>query len=161
MVNIKIYFYKNYTNNIISRLIHFFQTILKCKEYAKYTHVELQIGETSYSSSFMDGGVRKKNINYDESHWDFIEMIISEEEMFSILDFFEEQEGKKYDLRNIFLSQFFNFKNDNCDKWVCSELVTKLLSFVSGIKLNNKPYEYSPCELARELIRNNNMKIGC
>ena len=39
----------------------------------KYSHVEIVLSDgTSYSSSFMDGGVRGKHIQFNGSNWDFI-----------------------------------------------------------------------------------------
>lgn len=58
----------------------------------KYSHVELQIDGTCYSSSFRDGGVRSKVIS-DLSHFDLFPVTVDKE---AALDRFKWDEGKHY-----------------------------------------------------------------
>ena len=52
-----------------------------------HTHCELWINGISYSSSPRDVGVRKKRINYNIHHWDFIEISLQARQKQLMLQF--------------------------------------------------------------------------
>lgn len=84
-----------------------------------YSHVEIQFSDgLSASSSFMDKGVRFKQIEYSQDHWDFIDLP-PEWEAYARL-WFKTNEGKSYDLMgNVFLA--VGFFGDSYTKFFCSE----------------------------------------
>ena len=56
-------------------LFHYFTHIVTCvvltirdRSYTKYSHTELVINNTGYSSSVRDHGVRSKVIDFDSGH---------------------------------------------------------------------------------------------
>jgi hypothetical protein len=65
--------------------------------------------------------------------------------------FFYQNDGKKYDLKNIFLNKIFSFNSDDDDKWICSEIVSYALQRYLNIKFYRKPKSIYPAELYIEL----------
>lgn len=91
----------------------------------KYSHVEIVFENgLSASSSFMDGGVRFKAIDYNSQNWDFV--TIDDKFSSAAWEWFSEHEGQKYDLiGNIhFLLPMIG---DNRHKWSCSESIAESL----------------------------------
>lgn len=107
---------------------------------SQYSHCEIVIGDYWYSSSWYDGGVRRKKIDYNPESWDFIEVPYDES---IIVEFFHQTQGKEYDLKGIVLSQIFPFKTQDMDKYYCSEWC--------AIALGLKDTIVSPEELWEEL----------
>lgn len=116
-----------------------------------YSHAELKFPNgLSASSSFMDKGVRTKQINYSSvGYWDFLPLPTELEA--KTWDWFRENDGKKYDiLGNLrFASNFFR---DSSNKWFCSEAIMAALGFY-------EPYRYGPSGLATTLTHHFNTKI--
>lgn len=88
---------------------------------SQYSHCELVIGEFCYTSSFMDGGVRSKQIDLTNGNWDLIDVPWGNEER--ALWFFKQTKGAKYDWLGIFGSQFFNLRFEDSKKYFCNEWV--------------------------------------
>lgn len=68
----------------------------------KYSHVELVLKDSngvwkSHSSSFRDGGVRGKYIDFTPGRWDFVTMTVTQEQLDYILFVFRIFDGHKYD----------------------------------------------------------------
>lgn len=61
---------------------------------SRYSHVELVIDGYGYSSSFMDGGVRRKMIDFSSGHWD---LYPAEVDVPRALARFAADKGKPYD----------------------------------------------------------------
>ena len=118
---------------------------------SKYTHVEIAIpnGDTydCYSSSHMDGGVRKKAITLKSGKWTLIEL--KNVNANSIRAKFKYEEGKKYDYLGL-ISTRLNFLPSNQNKWFCSELCAGLLGL-------SRPHNYGIHKIHQYAL--NNQKI--
>lgn len=84
-----------------------------------YSHAELIFSDgISASASFADGGVRFKQIDYDPSKWDFVEIPDRLEPR--IRAWFEDHEGDLYDiLGNVHF--LVPLVGDSKSRWCCSE----------------------------------------
>lgn len=109
----RVAFYKAKYGNWQDKLIAFWT-------FSRYSHCELVIGDTWYTSSHRDGGVRAKKIIPNLEHWDFLPVLVDEE---FVTDFFARTKGEGYDWINIFFSQIIPLRLQNSSKWVCSEWV--------------------------------------
>lgn len=101
-----------------------------------YSHCELVFGDgVSASSSYIDGGVRFKIIDYgDTDHWDFIDLPDALED--SARDWFRIHAGQPYDLwGNVRFA--FGFARESKGAWFCSEAVMAALGF-------KEAYRYGP-----------------
>lgn len=98
-----------------------------------YSHCELIFSDgLSASSSFIDGGVRFKSIDYKEDNWDFVELPDYLEAQ--AREWFEEHEGDKYDvLGNIRFVLFF-FRHSKT-KHFCNEAISDSLGFKESWRL--------------------------
>ncbi|HEV2612548.1 MAG TPA: hypothetical protein VGU61_19960 [Noviherbaspirillum sp.] len=100
-----------------------------------YSHCELVFFDgRSASSSFMDGGVRFKKIDFNPDHWDFVDLPLYLE--VPARDWFMQHMGQPYDiLGNIhfILSPIGHDKR----KWFCSEAMAAALGF-------EDPHRYDP-----------------
>lgn len=107
-----------------------------------YSHCEIIYEDEWYSSSWYDGGVRRKKITLKPENWDIynIKTYINEQDF---LEFFERTNHKKYDLKGIFLSQIIPLKSQDSDKYFCSEWCSIIF------KLNNTAI--NPNKLSEEL----------
>lgn len=94
-------------------------------ERGPYSHCELVFPDgMSASSSFEDGGVRFKRIEYDPAKWDFIEVPWADGG--AARRWFEAHEGKAYDLLGN-VRFLFGPIQDGGDKSFCSEAVLDAL----------------------------------
>lgn len=104
----------------------------------KYSHCELIFSDgMSASSSFIDKGVRFKNIEYNLDHWDFITLPSELED--HARQWFVDHKGESYDLLgNIhFLIPVIG---DAKIMWTCSESIAAALRMIA-------PWRYSPNSL--------------
>ena len=105
----------------------------------KYSHCEIVFSNgISASSSFMDHGVRFKQIGYSSiGNWDFLHIPDQDGLVeISALNWFRRHEGKAYDIwGNIRFAT--NFARDSSDKWFCSEACMAALGFPEA-------YRYGP-----------------
>lgn len=92
---------------------------VRAKERGPYSHCELVFsGGLSASSSFSDGGVRFKLIEYDPARWDFVALPQHLEA--PAREYFVAHEGESYDLMgNVY--QLFGFVPPASRKQFCSE----------------------------------------
>lgn len=108
----------------------------------KYSHCELIFSDgMAASSSFADGGVRFKRIEFSPDRWDFIKL--SDELEADARAWFEAHAGQKYDLRGN-VRFVLDFLRDDKDKWFCSEAKGAAL----GIK---EPWRLDPNNLFQVL----------
>lgn len=104
-----------------------------------YSHDELVVDGVAYSSSFMDGGVRRKvGINFDNGHWDLIPVPWAKAE--NVIALYNRTRKKKYDIFGIIFSHLFNRTKQDSNKWFCSEWCAH------GLGLNTSVF--SPSSLA-------------
>ena len=138
---VKVAFYKG-KKGFISKLICWYKD-------AKYSHCELVYGGYCFSSSEVDGKVRRKKINLREETWDVIDIpwLYAPGELFA---FFRKHEGKKYDFKGIILSQIFGHQRHNPNKYFCSEFCAE------AIGLRN-PQRFDPQGLYDLLIFGNDI----
>jgi hypothetical protein len=99
-------------------------------ERGPYSHCELIFSDgVAASSSYMDGGVRFKEIEFDPAKWDFIELPAHLEH--TARDWFIINQGRAYDIRgNIHF--LFGFVPHSTDKWFCSESIAEALGFIES-----------------------------
>ena len=124
-------------------------------EKGLYSHCEIIFSNgISASSSFMDGGVRFKDIQYDLDKWDIFELPYFDEKY--AYDYFVKRIGKKYNLRgNIHF--VFGFIRGNSDGLFCSEACAEALGLENG-------WQFAPNALAHIIMlvveRNKYMKVN-
>jgi len=116
-----------------------------------YSHCEIVIDNTWYSSSARDGGVRKKNIHHNPENWDFIDIKIQVNDKNIIKMFFNKQIGKKYDYVGILLSQVIPLHEDIKNRWFCSEICAYTLQLIDILPKDKKSNWYSPGRLYKRL----------
>lgn len=111
-------------------------------ERGPYSHCELIFSDgLAASSSYTDGGVRFKHIDFHPEHWDFIELPAHLEPLARY--WFEKHAGEKYDMRGN-VRFFAGFMNDGDGQWFCSEALAAAL----GMK---ESWRYGPNGLAAVL----------
>jgi len=116
-----------------------------------YSHCEIVIDNTWYSSSARDGGVRKKNIYHNPENWDFIDIKIQVNDENIIKMFFNKQIGKKYDYVGILLSQVIPLHKDIKNRWFCSEICAYALQLIGMLPKDKRPNWYSPGRFYKKL----------
>jgi hypothetical protein len=106
---------------------------------SKYSHVEL-VFSTGHaaSSSYMDGGVRFKMIDFNEDKWDFVDLPAHLER--AAFGWFLAHRGQKYDLLGN-LHFIVAPVADDKRRWFCSESVAAALGLPD-------PWRYDPGTLA-------------
>ena len=98
-----------------------------------YSHCELVFSDgLSASASFIDGGVRFKQIKYKPEQWDVVELQGFDED--KARQWFEDHEGEKYDLLGNLRFIFFFVKPSN-NKWFCSEAIAEALGISESWRL--------------------------
>ena len=94
-----------------------------------YSHCEIEIDGFIYSSSLMDGGIRKKSsagLHVDD--WDSIDLsFLGEDVKSKVLSYFSSTEGLKYDIVDLFLNQIINTnrvvsRGSFCSDWCAQAL---------------------------------------
>lgn len=92
---------------------------------SRYSHVELVFANgLSASSSYIDGGVRIKAIEFDPARWDFVVLPAHIEPV--ARDWFEAHHGQPYDLLGNLHFVLAPVADDKA-KWFCSESVAAAL----------------------------------
>lgn len=98
-------------------------------EKGNYSHCELIFNNgRSASSSYTDGGVRFKQIEYDPEHWDFIDLPQELHDVAYHWFINAAIDGIKYDLRANFHFVFGPISEDR-NKRFCSEAMMEALGF--------------------------------
>lgn len=114
-----------------------------------YSHTELifpEFGGVSWSSSFMDGGVRGKMIGYStKDAWDFFKIPESFDAR-AALKYCQERDGWPYDVRgNMRFGIAIVVPSDSKEKIFCSEINTGALGLPD-------PYKLDPCLAVNMLV---------
>lgn len=137
----QIAFYKGKTR-VFNRLVSWYLR-------GPYSHCELVLQtntdgySTCASSSFMDGGVRMKQIKLDPEHWDVIEVQGSVAVAVRWLD---EHEDCKYDVLGL-LGFLWRRTQGEQNKFFCSEAVAAMLGL-------DEPWRFDPMSLHKALSIN-------
>lgn len=96
-----------------------------------YSHCEIKIGEFGYSSSLVDGGVRKKKISWNTTDWDEVEIPWASDT--HILSYFYKTDGKRYGIVDLIFSQILNIPFlSNSSAEFCSEFCANALGIPNG-----------------------------
>jgi hypothetical protein len=115
-----------------------------------YSHCELVFSDgIAASSSFADGGVRFKWIEFEPEHWDFIALPAEREE--AAYAWFNAHRGQKYDLMGNLQFIIARIPSDG-RKWFCSEAVAAAL----GI---SDPWRFDPATLGVVLGMNKSTPV--
>ena len=128
--------YKGPAKGFFDKLVH---AVVRVATWSKYSHCELVINGVCYSSSFRDGGVRKKSIDLTSGKWDLISIDINDEGR--ALRRFAEREGRKYDWIGAILS-CTPWQRKESSKEFCSGANAHTLGFVH-------PHAWTPDDLAK------------
>lgn len=127
----KIAFYKGTRpgyQGVYNRLVRFVES-------GPYSHCEIIFSDNqSGSSSFIDGGVRLKVIEYSSDNWDFLE--ISDERETAARQWFMAHIGQGYDILGN-LRFLFALVRQEKKSWFCSESISAALGMTD-------PYRYEP-----------------
>lgn len=96
----------------------------------KYSHMELVLNDSglSGSSSFVDGGVRCKFIEYSESNWDFLELSVPLSAQLRVLVWLNGHHGAAYDFWGN-IRFMLGFIPHSKDKYQCAEACMEALGF--------------------------------
>lgn len=92
-----------------------------------------------WSSSFSDGGVRKKYIDLTPDKWDVVAINVPDKDLQYAKEWFVKHQYKPYDTLGLFCF-IWDASEDSPDKWFCSEAVAAAL----GIK---ESWRFSPNDL--------------
>lgn len=111
----------------VTDLDSFGSWFIKAWTGSQYSHCEIIIGSTWYSSSIQDGGqVRAKQIEYCPGHWDLVPLPWADPKR--ILEFFKETEGQPYGWWDLIFKQAFRTRLDGRG-WLCSGWCAAALGF--------------------------------
>ena len=116
--------------------------------HGEFSHVELVLYTVGHeamcvSSSFMDGGVRKKLINLNNPNWVVVE--VKGYSVNHMTTWLRDNMGKPYDWIGLF--GFVWRRNRGMAKhWFCSEAVAAMLNF-------DEPWRFDPMDLYQILTR--------
>lgn len=108
-----------------------------------YSHCEIVIDNMCYSSSAMDGGVRRKWIDLDPCKWDVIE--IPWVNAGDVVRYFHETDPHRYGWLGLIVSQLLNLNRETKGAQFCSQWCAAAVRLPS-------PASYSPHTLG-ELCR--------
>ncbi len=103
--------------------------------WSKWSHAELVIDGWCYSSSVMDGGVRRKKIDLDDGHWDVIPIHLTDEQITKALLWFDAHDGDGYDCRNI-ARWVAPLIPQHPLQYVCFECVGEMLDMAGAYRLD-------------------------
>lgn len=90
-----------------------------------YSHCELVVDGVCYSSSVMDGGVRRKEIDLSSENWDVVTVPWACAER--VLAYFAVTDSHRYGWPSLLLSQFLNLNRpvkgaEFCSEWCAAAL---------------------------------------
>ena len=115
-----------------------YNRLVRWWEPGPFSHVELIFSDgMATSSSFADGGVRFKQIEFSPSKWDFIQLPVALES--AARAWFEAHKGEKYDLRGK-VRFALDFMSEEKGKWFCSEALAASLGM-------QEPWRFGPNNL--------------
>lgn len=118
-MRLQVAFYKG-TDRLFNRAVSWW-------ERGPYSHCELVMGYEEgkaicYSSSFSDGGVRRKVMDLVPDHWDLINIEVSVDQAWRAERWFFEHMGDGYDVAGL-VGFVWGPWAHRTDKWFCNEAV--------------------------------------
>lgn len=97
---------------------------------SEYSHCELVIDGWCYSSSVMDKGVRRKQIDLTDDKWDLIDLPWADAKR--VLAYFALTDHHTYGWPSLISSQLFNRNRSAADSQFCSEWCANALGIPNG-----------------------------
>jgi len=158
-VKISIAFYKGKGN--------FINAIVRWWTKSIYSHAELilsdnitWVGISPFLKSEVNGR-EQPDINMEE--WDLINLDIDKEQYDTIIEFYNDTKGHKYDWIGMLFSQFLPCRIKHKSRWYCSEWITYALRIAcvldwKTLRLYERK-ELSPATLHTLLTKNKHIKI--
>lgn len=116
-----------------------FDRVVQFLTKGPYSHCELAIDGQCYSSSWRDGGVRRKTIDLASGNWDVHPIHLADEDY--VRAWFELHMGDKYDVLGLF-GFVLPWRTESRSRWFCSEACAEALGLSRGWKI-------SPNDLSR------------
>lgn len=102
---------------------------------SEYSHVELNVDGISYSSSFRDQGVRKKEIIYGDK-WE-VHRLSNNIDIQRFKNFYKIVACYPYDLLGGIMNQVVQYKKEiNPKRYYCSEFVIDAINALCHTKIN-------------------------
>ena len=92
---------------------------------SQYSHCEVVVDGVCYSSSVQDGGVRSKEMELKEDHWDIVDVPWGDEEY--VKQYFKETDHHRYGWIGLLFNQFLNLNRDVSEAQFCSEWAARAL----------------------------------
>lgn len=123
-----------------------FSRVVRWWTNGPYSHCEavfgsdLSIPVLCASSSFLDGGVRLKEILLDPAHWDVLDVPAIDQH--NVEAWFRDHLGQKYDVAGL-LSVISPVRHDK-SKWFCSEAIAAGAGFPEAWRLDPRRF-YDVC----------------
>ena len=126
---------------------------IQLRTRSKYYHSEIIIEDRWVSSDFDGKGVRISPLRPLKPNWEYIdlgEVYVTDEQYEKIWKWIEAQVGQGYDFLAIAMSQLFNLNWHSKDKWICSEITSKIAQLFLVLEyLNINPNQISPADIAK------------
>lgn len=98
---------------------------------SKYSHAEMILNDQetwiSISPKLLSKIDSTRKFFASNAEWDFIPLEVNEEQYQTILDFFKETRGSRYDWIGMLFSQFLPFRIKTENRWYCSEWIAYAL----------------------------------
>lgn len=98
--------------------------LIRWRTRSIYSHVELVIGSSWYTSSPRDGGVRRREIAPKPGHWDFVAAEVDPER---VIRLWAATDGEGYDWLGIVGHAVGIPRIHSYGRWTCSEWVAEAL----------------------------------
>lgn len=102
----------------------FYDSLIRFTTNSQYSHCEVVVAGTCYSSSPRDGGVRSKVIDLNDGKWDVFP--VPHATPVNVLQWFVSNVGKKYDWFGA-ITQVLPIDLAKNDKYFCSEACAQML----------------------------------
>jgi len=126
--------------------------LIRLWTFGKYSHSEMVFSNgRTFSSDEADDGARWKDWVMSPDDWDFLEVPCTAEQEKRLIEFCNEENGTKYDMRGIgfsFLPIPIGLQSE--DRWFCSEICVAMLQQI-GFMVGYTPSSVSPNKLYKVL----------
>lgn len=110
-----------------------FNRLIRWWTGSPYSHCELVINGTCYSSTIRDGGVRGKVMALPADRWDLVDLPWADAD--AVLDWFARHENDKYGFTDLLTSQLLGMQRDGRGVF-CSEACAKALGLRGATRLS-------------------------
>lgn len=140
-------------HNKVSKDTSFLGKMISIWTRSIYYHTEIVVDGYRVISRPGHGLVIDKSMPKDVENWDIVtfpNLSVTDAEYDKIFKWLWAQEGKKYDIKGIFLSQILKLNTHSHDRWFCSEIATTILQLFNVPKSEDLiPNNVSPAILGR------------